>query len=93
MQPMTGHERIANILQRKPVDRIGVFEHFWDDTQRIWQANGWIPDETPFEDVFGFDLQTFWRWIEKVQEVFFQDESLVRPAQFEPLIGLERSLP
>ena len=60
MQTMTGHERIANILQRKPVDRIGLFEHFWDDTQRIWQANGWIPDRTPFEDVFQFDMQTFW---------------------------------
>ena len=60
MQPLTGHERIANILQRQPVDRIGLFEHFWSDTQRIWKTNGWIADETPFEDVFGFDLQTFW---------------------------------
>jgi uroporphyrinogen decarboxylase len=60
MQALTGRERIANILQRKPVDRIGLFEHFWDDTQRIWKANQWIPDETPFEDAFGFDMQTFW---------------------------------
>lgn len=58
--PLTGRERITRILQRQPVDRIGLFEHFWDDTQRIWKANGWIPDETPFEDVFDFDLQTCW---------------------------------
>jgi uroporphyrinogen decarboxylase len=57
---MTGRERIANILRRQPVDRIGLFEHFWGDTQRIWKANGWISDETPFEDVFGFDMSTFW---------------------------------
>lgn len=60
MSVMTGRERIARILHRQPVDRIGLFEHFWDDTQRIWKANGWIPDETPFEDFFGFDMQTFW---------------------------------
>lgn len=34
MNKMTGRERIGNILQRKPVDRIGVYEHFWSDTQR-----------------------------------------------------------
>ena len=46
MQPMTGKERITNILKRQPVDRIGVFEHFWNDTTRIWTENGWIdPDE------------------------------------------------
>jgi uroporphyrinogen decarboxylase len=73
MQSMTGRERIANILQRKPVDRIGLFEHFWDDTQRIWQANGWIPDETPFEDVFGFDLQTFWAF-KMVADLDFGEE-------------------
>ena len=31
---LTGAERIANILRRKPVDRIGLFEHFWGDTQK-----------------------------------------------------------
>ena len=40
MQPMTGQERIYNILNRQPVDRIGVFEHFWNDTYRIWQEKG-----------------------------------------------------
>lgn len=28
MGEMTGRERIGNILKRKPVDRIGLFEHF-----------------------------------------------------------------
>jgi uroporphyrinogen decarboxylase len=60
MQEMTGKERISNILQRKPVDRIGVFEHFWDDTYRIWVQNGWIEPGTLFEDYFGHDLQLFW---------------------------------
>ena len=60
MQPMTGVERIGNILKRQPVDRIGVFEHFWDDTRGIWEANGWIAPGETYEDHFGFDLQLCW---------------------------------
>lgn len=33
---MTGKERIANILNHKPVDRIGLYEHFWSDTYKEW---------------------------------------------------------
>lgn len=60
MQELTGIERIGNILKRQPVDRIGVFEHFWDDTYRVWKANGWIQPNVTMEDTFGFDLQIFW---------------------------------
>lgn len=60
MQPLTSIERITNILKRQPVDRIGVFEHFWGDTQKIWSEKDWIrPDET-LEDHFNFDLQLHW---------------------------------
>jgi uroporphyrinogen decarboxylase len=79
---MTGHERISNILQRKPVDHIGLFEHFWGDTQRIWKANGWIPDDTPFADVFNFDMQTFWAFkfiadLDFVEEIVEETEETV----------------
>lgn len=60
MQPLISRERIANILQRQPVDRIGVFEHFWTDTQRIWAENGWVQPDERMEDHFGYDLQVFW---------------------------------
>ena len=40
MQELTGIERIDNILHRKPVDRIGLFEHFWGDTRREWSRHG-----------------------------------------------------
>jgi len=57
---MTSHERVSNILHRKPVDRIGVFEHFWGDTRKRWAANGHLSiDEAP-HDHFGYDLQTQW---------------------------------
>ncbi len=54
---MNGRERISRILQRKPVDRIGLHEHFWGDTWAAWRQrmNG-----QSFEDHFGLDLQECW---------------------------------
>jgi uroporphyrinogen decarboxylase len=57
---MTGKERIANILQRKPVDRIGLFEHFWGDTEKKWRSEGHIAPEATLADHFGFDVQNCW---------------------------------
>ena len=36
MTEMLPIERIGNILRRKPVDRIGLLEHFWGDTHKLW---------------------------------------------------------
>ena len=60
MQPLTSHERIANILKRQPVDRIGLFEDFWSDTQRIWTEQGHLQPGESLENHFGFDLHLFW---------------------------------
>lgn len=60
MDELTSIERITNILKRQPVDRIGVYEHFWDDTFRMWTQNQWLPRQVNLEDYFGFDLQEFW---------------------------------
>lgn len=57
---MTSYERIHNILKRQPVDRIGVFEHFWSDTVRVWTEKGWIPPGESMENYFDFDLQLSW---------------------------------
>ena len=54
---MTGVERIGNILKRKPVDRIGLFEHFWDDTHKAYVERGHIKERESFEDHFGLDMQ------------------------------------
>lgn len=53
---MTGRERIARILKRQPVDRIGLFEHFWGDTYRLWREQGHLREGESIEDHFGFDL-------------------------------------
>ena len=57
---MTSVERIGNILRRRPVDRIGVFEHFWGDTHKKWSSEGHIRPEESLEDHFGFDMQLCW---------------------------------
>ena len=57
---MTGKERISRILRHEPVDRIGLYEHFWNDTARIWTEQGHIAEGTSFEDLFGFDMEECW---------------------------------
>lgn len=57
MQAMTGVERITNILRRQPVDRIGLFEHFWGDTRRAWSQLGQIGEDENLADHFGFDME------------------------------------
>lgn len=75
MRELTGIERIGNILKRQPVDRIGLFEHFWDDTYRVWTDNQWIAPGLTFEDAFGLDMQLFWPF-NMVADLDFTDEIL-----------------
>jgi uroporphyrinogen decarboxylase len=60
MQHMTGIERMYNILERKPVDRIGLYEHFWSDTHKKWTADGFIKENESFSDHFGYDMNECW---------------------------------
>ena len=57
---MTGIERTANFLKRKPIDRIPVFEHFWGDTKDRYVAEGFMRDDEPNFEHFNFDMATRW---------------------------------
>ena len=57
---MTGIERIGNILRRRPVDRIGLFEHFWTDTRQTWEDEGHITPDEDLGDHFGYDMALCW---------------------------------
>lgn len=60
MSTLTGFERTQRMLQRKPADRICLFEHFWNDTQKEWTEQGHLK---PGEDMglhFGFDMAEHW---------------------------------
>lgn len=72
MATMTGRERIRNILHRQPVDRIGLFEHFWGDTLQKWQAEGHIRPGQDLASHFGFDISTCWCF-NCVADLDFQD--------------------
>jgi len=70
---MTGRERIANILQRKPVDRIGLYEHFWSDTHKVWTEQGHIAEDESFVDHFGFDMEMAWPF-NMIADLDFEEE-------------------
>jgi uroporphyrinogen decarboxylase len=57
---LTGIERIQRILRHQPVDRIGVYEHFWSDTQRAWTEQGFLKPGELLEDHFHYDLVDIW---------------------------------
>ena len=53
---MTSKERISNILKRKPVDRIGLFEHFWGDTQKAWTTQGHLKEGESLYSHFDYSI-------------------------------------
>lgn len=57
---MTGQERISRILQRQPVDRVGLFEHFWGDTIPKWIGQGHLKPDVPVATQLGFDMDIYW---------------------------------
>lgn len=57
---MTGIERIGNILKKKPVDRIGLYEHFWGDTHKAYVEQGHLSSDESLLDHFNLDIQEAW---------------------------------
>ena len=57
---LTGIERFQRILKHQPVDRIGLYEHFWNDTYQAYTTQGCVPAGKSFEDHFGYDIQEHW---------------------------------
>lgn len=60
MIEMTSVERVGNILLRKPVDRIAVYESFWSDTRSRWVAERNISEGERLDDHFDHDIRLFW---------------------------------
>ncbi len=60
MVGMTSYERTKNILDRKPVDRIGLYEHFWSDTKKMWTAAGSVKPNDNLYDIFDYDMSECW---------------------------------
>lgn len=75
MAEMTSIERIHNILLRRPVDRIGLYEHFWGDTQKKWTDEGHLEEGEALDDHFGFDLCGSWPF-NMVGKLDFEPETI-----------------
>jgi uroporphyrinogen decarboxylase len=56
---MTGKERITRILNRQPVDRIGIYEHFWWDTHAYYAKQGKVKENENLDEHFGLDISVF----------------------------------
>jgi len=68
---MTGKERITRILNREPVDRIGIYEHFWSDTHTYYAKQGKIKEGESYDDHFGFDMSLA-GWVNMVLDTNFE---------------------
>ena len=73
MAELTSRERIARILRREPVDRIGAHESFWADTQRGWADDGYVGEDESLEDHFRLDLRVRWA-LRTVADLDFEEE-------------------
>lgn len=57
METLTSRERISRILRHEPVDRIGLYEHFWGDTRKKWTDDGFIKEEDDLNSHFDLDIR------------------------------------
>jgi len=76
---MTGKERISRILKKQPVDRIGLYEHFWSDTYQAYREQGHIQEDESFDEHFGLDMSMCWPLnmmidVEYEPEILHEDE-------------------
>lgn len=72
---MNGKERINRVLRHEPVDRMPIYEHFWDDTKDMWVKQGHIQPHERLEDHFGFDMQMDWTF-DMMAKLDFEPEVL-----------------
>lgn len=75
MDDMTSVERVSNLLRRRPVDRIGLYEHFWGDTHKKWVAEGHLGPDEAVDDHFGFDFINA-GWFNMVAKLGFEPETI-----------------
>ena len=70
---LTSRERVERILDRKPVDRIGVYEAFWSDTKEKWVSEGHVGEDEDLHDHFGHDIRECWAF-NMVADPGFEEE-------------------
>lgn len=79
MKALTSKERIRRIINREPVDRVGITEDFWDGTLKRWISDGFMKKGEDPVDHFNHDIvQAGWPNLladpEKADEVIQETE-------------------
>lgn len=72
---LCGIERMQNILHHKPADRIGVYEHFWNDTHKAWEEKENVAENVRFSEVFDHDMDECWA-LNLVADIDFKPQVL-----------------
>lgn len=78
----TGIERMQNLLQHKKTDRIGLYEHYWNDTYKTWLNQGKIKADCNLSQLFGYDMDMCWNFnmvadIDYVNETISETETTI----------------
>jgi uroporphyrinogen decarboxylase len=56
---MDSRELVKRVLNREPVDRIPMYDSYWNEVVRDFHAQG-VPENTRLEDHFQLDFDMFW---------------------------------
>lgn len=56
---MNSRERVRKSINREPVDRIAIFDSFWNEAREDFHEQG-VPKDIALEDYFDFDIGMFW---------------------------------
>ncbi len=58
MSEMTARERVKNLLERKPVDRVSFNEGIWGETIKRWQAEGHLKEGEEIGRHFNMEIES-----------------------------------
>ena len=72
---LTGVERISRMLKRQKADRIGLSEHFWNDTIDHYVKGGHMKKGEAPETHFNLDMMASWTF-SSVIDLDFKNEVL-----------------
>lgn len=56
---MNARERVRNLINLEPADRIAIFDSFWSEVREDFHTQV-VPEDTTLEEYFGFDIGMFW---------------------------------
>ena len=56
---MNSRELVRRIINREPVDRVAIFDSFWNEVREDFVREG-VPDKITLEEYFEFDIGMVW---------------------------------